>query len=111
VGARDPSAAPDDGAVLERLRALVGKTLAGRRADVYLFGSWARGDQRPSSDIDLAVHAPEPLPPGLLARLREALEESTIPYRVEVVDLAEADAAFRERVRREGIRWSASESA
>jgi hypothetical protein len=51
------------------------------------------------------------LPRALLASLREALEESTIPNRVDVVDLAETDAAFRDRVHREGILWIASGSA
>lgn len=46
----------------------------------------------------------------MLARLREALEESTIPYRVDVIDLADTDPAFRERVRREDIVWSDSAS-
>jgi predicted nucleotidyltransferase len=87
------------------------QNLAGRRVDVYLFGSWARGTAGPTSDVDLAVDPREPLPPGVLARLREALEESTIPLRVDVVDLADTDAAFRDRVRREGIRWIACSSA
>jgi uncharacterized protein len=78
---------------------------------VYLFGSWARGAQRATSDIDVAIESAEPLPRALLASLREALEESTIPNRVDVVDLAETDAAFRDRVHREGIRWIASGSA
>lgn len=77
---------------------------------MYLFGSWAHGVQRPTSDIDVAIESAEPLPRALLASLREALEESTIPNRVDVVDLAETDAAFRGRVRREGIRWIASGS-
>jgi hypothetical protein len=47
----------------------------------------------------------------VLATLRDALEESTIPYRVDVVDLAETDADFRERIRREGVLWIASGSA
>jgi len=34
-----------------------------------------------------------------------------VPYRVDVVDLSDADAEFRERVRREGILWIASASA
>jgi len=46
-----------------------------------------------------------------LARLREALEESTVPYRVDVIDLSDVDTEFRERVRREGILWIASASA
>ncbi|MGH8009329.1 MAG: type VII toxin-antitoxin system MntA family adenylyltransferase antitoxin [Candidatus Binatia bacterium] len=73
---------------------------------VYLFGSWARGEATPCSDIDLAVESRTTLPPGLLARLRERLEESHIPYRVDVVDLQKADAAFRQRVLAEGIVWS-----
>ena len=79
-----------------------------RRCVVYLFGSWAPGRRHDASDIDVANEAAEPLAPGLLARLRQALEESTIPYRVDVVDLADEDPAFHEWVRREGVVWTGS---
>ena len=106
------AAHPDrDAAVLDRVRSIVLERLAGRPARVYLFGSWATGTRRRSSDIDVAIETPAPLPAGVLAGLREALEESTIPYRVEVVDLADAGPAFRERVRREGIAWAVSANA
>jgi predicted XRE-type DNA-binding protein len=49
------------------------------------------------SVIDVAIDAAAPLPRGVVAALRDALEESTIPYRVDVVDLAETDLDFRER--------------
>lgn len=90
---------------LERVKAIVLDRLSGHDAAVYLFGSRARGTPRAVSDIDVAIDAEAPLPRILLARLREDLEESTVPYRVDVVDLAECDAGFRERVRREGVRW------
>jgi len=93
------------------VRAIVQRTLGRRPVAVYLFGSWASGAPHQASDIDIAVDAAEPLPLEILARLREALEESTVPYRVDVVDLSDADAEFRERVRREGILWIASASA
>ena len=38
--------------------------------------------------------------------LREALEEARVVRRVDLVDLAEAEPAFRERVLREGIPWA-----
>ncbi len=98
-------------ATLDHVRAIVQRTLARRPVSVYLFGSWASGAPHQASDIDIAVDAAEPLPPETLARLREALEESTVPYRVDVVDLSDADTEFRERVRREGILWIASASA
>ena len=97
-------------AVLKRVRELVTTSLEGYHVRVYLFGSHATGAVHEASDVDVAVDVVEPLPPGVLARLREALEESTIPYRVEVVDLRDADADFRERVLREGIEWNVSAS-
>ena len=73
---------------------------------VHLFGSWARGEAASYSDIDIAVDSPHPLPRGVLSQLRERFEESTIPYRVEVVDLRRTDPAFRQRIIKEGVRWS-----
>ncbi len=103
--------AGSDSAILAQVKAIVEEALAGQRASVYLFGSWATGRRRRGSDIDIAVDAPAPLPPGVMARLREALEESTVPYRVDVVELVETSADFRERVRREGIAWTGSRNA
>lgn len=92
---------------LEQVKATVLRHLAGRDATVYLFGSRARGDARPTSDVDVGIVARPPLPPALMAELREALEESTVPYRVDLVDLAEAPPEYRRAVEREGVRWSA----
>ncbi len=91
---------------LARIRDIVMEGLGGRRAKVYLFGSRARGDARRWSDVDVAVLPLEPLPPRMLGDIREALEESHVPYTVDVVDLSSADAAFREAVEREGVLWT-----
>ncbi len=96
--------AEQEGALEELRRTVVG-ALGGRRARVYLFGSWASGTERRASDIDLAIEAPAPLPATLLAKLREAIEESHVPYRVDVVDLAEVEPSFRARALREGMLW------
>lgn len=88
-------------------RAIVLRALAGREVRVFLFGSRARGAAHPASDIDIGVLPEEPLPRGLLAELREALEESAIPQTVDLVDLSEADPEFRARVLAEGVEWRA----
>ncbi|HEX7065944.1 MAG TPA: nucleotidyltransferase domain-containing protein [Bacillales bacterium] len=72
---------------------------------VYLFGSWARGEEQPSSDIDLGVMYETSLPPGTLAKLRLAFEEPTIPYQVEIVDLTQTDRSFKNKVMKEAIKW------
>jgi predicted nucleotidyltransferase len=92
--------------VLADVRRIVQEVLADRAASVYLFGSWARGEVTSVSDIDLAIEPHAPLPPGTLAQLRERLEESHVPYRVDVVELTDVDPAFRRRVLEEGVLWS-----
>ncbi|MEA5023297.1 MAG: hypothetical protein VB109_10675 [Desulfitobacterium hafniense] len=39
-------------------------------------------------------------------QLRDLVEESTVPYRVDIIDLVHADPAFLEKVHKEGIVWS-----
>jgi predicted nucleotidyltransferase len=72
---------------------------------VYLFGSWARGEERRTSNIDIGIVAETPLSRELLTTIRTKLEESTIPYQVDVVDLTRSDRKFVEKVRKEGIIW------
>jgi len=91
---------------LDEVRRVLREVLGDGTATVYLFGSWARGTATSISDIDVAIKAIAPLPPGALARLRERLEESHVPYRVEVVDLDEIDPAFRQRILEESVPWS-----
>ncbi|MFH1177634.1 MAG: nucleotidyltransferase domain-containing protein [Acidobacteriota bacterium] len=91
---------------LDEVRCVVSSLLRGRRVRIFLFGSLARGTARTTSDIDLAVLPLEPLPPGLLATLREAIEESASVRRVDVVDLSAAPAALRIEVEREGVEWT-----
>jgi predicted nucleotidyltransferase len=91
---------------LEEVRRIVVEGLRAQQAAVYLFGSYARRDASPHSDIDVAVESSAPLSAGTLARIRERLEESWVPYRVELVDLTRVGDAFRKRVLVEGVRWS-----
>lgn len=101
----------DDLSVLEELRAVVLRALGGSTATVYLFGSWAGGRRHRASDIDLAIDASPAISAAALAELRDAVEESRVPYRVEIVSLAETDPFFAERVRRTGRVWIERASA
>ena len=92
---------------LSRLQRLVLSLMREEPADIYLFGSWARGEQRQGSDVDLAVAYRGPSNALKLAELREALEESTIPYNVDVVDMQQTSDALRAQIRKDGIKWTA----
>ena len=90
-----------------RLQRLVLSLMREEPADIFLFGSWARGEQRQGSDVDLAVAYRGPSNVLKLAELREALEESTIPCNVDVVDMQQASDALRAQIRKDGIKWTA----
>lgn len=56
--------------------------------EVAVFGSRAGGKVKPASDLDLALLADGPLPLEVLAELAEAFDESSLPWKVDLVDRA-----------------------
>jgi predicted nucleotidyltransferase len=63
--------------------------------DVWAFGSRTTGEARRYSDLDLALQSGETLDPDMLGRLQDALSESDLTVKVDVVDLLAVDPAFR----------------
>ena len=90
---------------LERVKDIVIGEIADANVKVYLFGSWARGEERLSSDIDIALDLVGGAPPDKLARLRDVLAESDVPFRVDVVDLSSAGEVLAGKVAKEGVQW------
>lgn len=91
---------------VEEARRVVFQALGDREAEVYLFGSAARGDWNRFSDIDIAVAPRDPAARHILGDIREALEESRIPYFADVIDLTTADGPLRADVFATGVRWT-----
>ena len=71
---------------------------------IYLFGSWARGGAKRSSDVDIAIESREDMS-FLIGEFREALENSCIVYNVDVVDMNFAAESLCKKIREEGIVW------
>jgi len=99
---------PIDRSAIERI---VAPYLVRRDIGLKLFGSRARGDARRASDIDLALVGKQPIAAADMAALREALEESPVPFRIDLVDYASAPAYLRAAIDREGIPWPVQTSA
>ena len=70
---------------------------------IYLFGSRARGDNSAFSDIDIAIEAKDNISQKI-AKVRFEIEESLIPYKVDIVDLSKAPY-LNSIIEIEGIRW------
>lgn len=63
--------------------------------EVWAFGSRAKWTAKEYSDLDIAVIGDEPLSIGVMAKLNEAFQESALPFKVDVVDLAGITPSFR----------------
>jgi predicted nucleotidyltransferase len=61
----------------------------------WAFGSRATGSARRYSDLDLAVEGAEPVGLDVMGEIAEALSESDLPYKVDVIDLRSVEPAFR----------------
>lgn len=90
---------------LEKIKKIVHNFMKDENVKIFLFGSRARGDNTSISDVDIGIiHGPE-FKRGKISLLREYIEESNIPYHVEIVDLNDVSEKFRNFVLKEAILW------
>jgi uncharacterized protein len=72
---------------------------------IYLFGSQATGTQVHGSDIDIALDAGKQMKRSAVGEIREVLNATDIPYKIDVVDLHLISEKMREMILKEGILW------
>lgn len=65
---------------------------------VFAFGSRVQGTARRYSDLDLAIESGAALPWELITDLKQALTESDLSMKVDVIDLHAIDTGFRKRI-------------
>lgn len=63
--------------------------------DVRVMGSRVSGQARPFSDLDLVVMGDEPLSLHVRGRLRDAFDESNLPFAIDLIEWASSSDAFR----------------
>lgn len=70
-------------------------------AKVYCFGSRARGDYRPFSDLDIMVKGEEKALPSKVSLIREKMINSNFPYKIDIVLFSEFAESFKEGYQKE----------
>ncbi|MBA3065727.1 nucleotidyltransferase domain-containing protein [bacterium] len=76
-------------------------------AKIFIFGSRARGDNYPASDIDVGIL----FEPGAgderfkISLIREKFENSNIPQKVDVMNLNEVSENFKSEIMRDAVPW------
>ena len=81
--------------VIETIKSILWQHLDKTKDKAFIFGSWAIGDNRKFSDIDIGIESKRKLSLHLLSRLQEAFEESNLPYAVDVVDFSGTTKQFK----------------
>jgi predicted nucleotidyltransferase len=74
-------------------------------ATIYLFGSRARQTHTQQSDIDIAIDIKQKIDPFVLSEIRESIEESLIPFTVDVVDINNISQELKEQILQDKITW------
>ena len=67
-------------------------------AKVWIFGSRARGDYKEASDIDVLYEAGPTMGWATLGKIESALDESRLPYKVDLVDFKNLAESYKEGV-------------
>jgi len=62
---------------------------------IFLFGSRAEGNERRASDIDIGILGMKEFPVLIKSDLEDELEESIIPYKVDIIDFATVSEEFK----------------
>ena len=70
---------------------------------VWVFGSRTNWTTKDSSDLDLALEGENKVSHKLLGALKDAFEESDLPYTVDVVDLNAVSRAFNQIVKEQRV--------
>jgi predicted nucleotidyltransferase len=85
---------------LELLRELLARHVPD--AGVWAYGSRVNGDAHAGSDLDLVLRLPGDTPGGRggIAGLREALQQSVLPFLVDVHDWSSLPPAFHHEIER-----------
>ena len=72
-------------------------------ARIFLFGSRAKGDARETSDFDIAVDAGLKISLGVIARIKDEIDELYTLKSIDVVDLNRVNPTFKTIIRKSGV--------
>lgn len=80
---------------LQITKNILAKHLDLNQYHTFIFGSWANNTNRPYSDIDIGLEGPRPVPQNTIFQIKNAFEDSDLPYFVDVIDFTTTSETFQ----------------
>jgi len=65
---------------------------------IFVFGSRAQHSNRSGSDIDIALDNEKKIESTIIRKIKDNLEDSTIPYFVDIIDLNNISEDFKSKI-------------
>jgi predicted nucleotidyltransferase len=88
---------------LQRLEEMVSKHLQTHSAKAFVFGSSIDPKRQKFYDVDLGIIGD--IDESTLYQLGEELEESTFPYKVDIIDFNKVEKKFKDFVFSDHVQW------
>jgi len=85
------------------LKSILIDPLKNEDSKVWIFGSRATGRFRKFSDIDVLFETSKPLPVAFLSQIKEKLEESNLPIKVDIVETIHLAESYAEQILKDRI--------
>jgi len=73
---------------------------------VFVFGSRVLNRYSSSADVDIGLLSSEKLPSSIYHRIKNAVDESIIPWDVDIIDFARVDSSFKTQAMENIIVWN-----
>ena len=90
----------------DAIKKIIFRHLSPKEYQIFLFGSRAVGKNQRFSDFDVGVLGPNEIPAGKLSLIEEELENSDVPYKVDVVDFYRVRPEFKKVALRHAKLWT-----
>lgn len=65
----------------------------------YFYGSRVKGTYEKTSDLDILIKGKKEMPLSVLARIKEKMDESNLPYIVNFTDYHKIDESFYDQIK------------
>ena len=91
---------------LHKLKTLISEHFNKGEATIILFGSRARRENSKHSDVDVGILTSGKPDDSKITLLKEAIEDSNIPYKVDIISINEASEDFKNEIMKDAIVWN-----
>ncbi len=91
---------------LDLLKEIVLSIVDTQEIMVFLFGSRVATDHSTTADADIGLFSDIPIPRTLYHKIRNAIDESIIPWHVDIIDFTHVDPMFKKEAAKDIVIWN-----